>query len=61
MMEAWPATKKTSYHLTLKDVGQGYHLQKSLYLSYYTNDFNQTVIKMKAESRAIIIGSIIFY
>ena len=60
MIESWPATKNV---LTsdLENIGQGHHLQKSLYLSYYTNDFYQTFIKMKAESSAINIDSIIVY
>ena len=35
------ACNKMSYHQTLefRNVGDGDHLQKSLYLSYYTNDF----------------------
>ena len=30
----------------LGNVGQGHHLQKSLYLSYYMNDFYQSFIEM---------------
>ena len=45
----------------LENVGQGHHLQKSLFLSYYTNDMYQTFLVMKAESSAINIDSIIFY
>ena len=32
----------------LKNVGQGHHLHKSLYLGYYTTDFYQTFLKMIA-------------
>ena len=30
----------------LENVGQGHHLQKSLFLGYYASDFNQTFTKM---------------
>ena len=47
MMASRPATKYmlSSY---LKNVGHGHHLQKSLYLSYYTTDFYQTFTEIMA-------------
>ena len=39
----------------LENVGQVHHLQKSLYLSYYTKGFHQTFIETKAESSAMNI------
>ena len=32
----------------IENVGQGHHLQKSLYLNYYATDPNQTFIKRMA-------------
>ena len=60
MMESWPATKKV-LSSDLDNVDQVHHLQKSLYLRYYTNDFYQTFIEMKARSSFINMDSIIFY
>ena len=60
MMKSWSATIKC-FISDLENVGQGYPLQKSLYLSYYTNYFYQIFIEMKAVSSAINIYSNIFY
>ena len=39
----------------LENVSQGHHLQKSRYLTCYTNDLYQTFIETKAVSSAINI------
>ena len=45
-MASWSATQNV-WSSDLENVGQGHHLQKSLYLSYYINDdFYQTFIEI---------------
>ena len=52
MMAMWSATKNV-LAVDLLNVGQGHHLQKSLYIGYYTADFNKTFIKMMQLSAGI--------
>ena len=37
---------KNIIYADLENVGQGHYLQKSLYLGYYTTDFNQSSTKL---------------
>ena len=46
MMASRPSKKYLSSDL--ENGGQGHHLQKSLYLSYFKTDFYQTFIEMMA-------------
>ena len=60
MIESWLETKNVLL-FNLDNVGQGHKLQKSLYLSNYTNDFYHIFLEVKAQSSALSINYIIFY